>query len=137
MEKVKLNNITRKWHLMDAKNKVLGRLASEVANHLMGKNKAYYTPHLDTGDFVVVINAKAVVLSGKKETQKTYYRHSGYPGGLKHKTLTQIRESKPEDLVRHAVIGMLPKTKLGKLMLKKLFVYEGREHPHKEKFKES
>ena len=101
----------------------------------MGKNKSYFTPHFDSGDFVVVVNAAGIILSGKKETQKKFYRHSGYPGGLRIQTAAQIRKDKPESLIRHAVGGMLPKTKLGQSMLKKLFVYPAGDHPHQDKFK--
>lgn len=137
MKNIKPKDIDRKWHLVDAKNKVLGRLASEIAQVLMGKTKSYYTPHLDTGDFLVVINAAGVILTGKKENQKKYFRHSGYPGGLYQRTASQVREKEPEKLIRHAVAGMLPKTKLGKLMLKKLSVYPQSDHPHKDKFNNS
>jgi len=135
MKNIKAKDINRKWHLIDAKNKVLGRLTSEIAKILMGKNKSYFTPNLDTGDCVVVINAKEVLLSGKKENQKRYFRHSGYPGGMRISTAAQVRVKKPEDLVKHAVVGMLPKTKLGKLMVKKLFVFPEAEHSYKDKFK--
>ena len=134
MKNVKPKDIKRGWHLIDANNQILGRLSSGVATHLMGKNKNYYVSHLDTGDFVVVINAEKVKLSGKKESQKKYYRHSGYPGGLYVKTAAQTRSSKPEFLVRHAVRGMLPKTTLGKQMLKKLYVYTGSQHKPNDKF---
>ena len=135
MKNIKLSDIKREWHLVNAKNQILGRLSSSVATILTGKNKNYYTPNLDTGDYVVVINATHVVLSGKKESQKKYYHHSQYPGGLYIKTASQIRKQKPENLIRHAVIGMLPKYKLGKLMLKKLFIYAGSEHPYGDKVK--
>jgi len=135
MKNIKAKDINRKWHLIDAKNKVLGRLTSEIAKILMGKNKSYFTPNLDTGDYVVVVNTKDVMLSGKKENQKKYYRHSGYPGGMRISTAAQVRTKKPEDLVKHAVVGMLPKTKLGKLMVKKLFVFPEAEHSYKDKFK--
>ena len=135
MKNIKAKDINRKWHLIDAKNKVLGRLTSEIAKILMGKNKSYFTPNLDTGDCVVVINAKEVLLSGKKENQKRYFRHSGYPGGMRISTAAQVRVKKPEDLVKHAVVGMLPKTKLGKLMVKKLFIFPEAEHSYKDKFK--
>ncbi|OGD89220.1 50S ribosomal protein L13 [Candidatus Curtissbacteria bacterium RIFCSPHIGHO2_02_39_8] len=135
MKNIKAKDINRKWHLIDAKNKVLGRLTSEIAKILMGKNKSYFTPNLDTGDCVVVINAKEVLLSGKKENQKRYFRHSGYPGGMRISTAAQVRVKKPEDLVKHAVVGMIPKTKLGKLMVKKLFVFPEAEHSYKDKFK--
>lgn len=135
MKTVKPKDIKREWHLIDAKSKILGRLSSEVAMHLMGKNKNIYSPNLDTGDCVVVINAQKIELSGKKEKQKKYYHHSGYPGGLYMKTAQQIREQKPEELIRNAVTGMLPKTKLGKIMLKKLYIFPDANNPYKEKFK--
>ncbi|MEK9146871.1 MAG: 50S ribosomal protein L13 [Patescibacteria group bacterium] len=137
MKKIKQTDIKSEWHLIDAKNQILGRLATGVAHLLMGKNKAYWTPYLDSGESVVVINAAKVVLSGKKEKQKVYWRHSGYPGGLKSKTAATVRAQKPQELVRLAVVGMLPKTKLGRLMLKKLYIYPAGEHPHKDKFKDS
>lgn len=124
----------RQWHLIDARNQILGRLATNVATLLMGKNKPYFSPHLDTGDNVVVINAAKVVLSGKKEKQKVYWRHSGYPGGLKSKTAATIRAQKPQGLIRHAVVGMLPKTKLARLMLKKLYIFSRSDHPFSDKF---
>ncbi len=134
MKSLKPKDIKKDWHLIDAKDKILGRLSSEIAMHLMGKNKATYSPNLDAGNFVVVINSEKIVLSGKKETQKIYYHHSGYPGGLYSKTAAQLRSSKPNDLIRNAVIGMLPKTKMGKIMLKKLHIYTDGTHPHKDKF---
>lgn len=135
MRNITSSSIKRDWHLIDAKDQILGRLAAIIAHKLMGKNKAYWTPYLDTGDYVVVINAAKVGLSGKKENQKIYYRHSGYPGGLKSKTAAQIRTEKPQNLVRHAVGGMMPKTKLGKLMLKKLYIFPHHEHTFGDKFK--
>lgn len=135
MKSIKPKDIKRDWHLIDAKEKVLGRLSTDVAMMLMGKNKAYYVPYLDTGDYVVVINAQGVKLTGKKEQQKKYYHHSQYPGGLYVKTASQVRSAKPEYMIRHSVKGMLPKTILGKQMLKKLYVYSGGEHKHQEKFK--
>lgn len=134
MKNIKQGNITAGWQLIDAKDKVLGRLASEIATILRGKNKSYFTPHLDAGDNVVVINAKNVFLSGKKENQKIYYKHSGFQGGLKEKTAAQMRTIKPEFLIRHAVIGMLPKTKLSKNQIKKLFIFENTENPYADKF---
>src|SRR3989344_2978676 len=119
MKSLKLKDIQKSWHLIDAKDKMLGRVSSEIAMHLMGKNKAMYSPNLDVGDFVVVVNSQKVGLSGKKETQKIYYRHSGYPGGLYSRTAAQVRNKKPNDLIRNAVVGMLPKTKMGKTMVKK------------------
>jgi len=135
MRAIKPKDIKRNWHLIDAKEKILGRLSSEVAMHLMGKNKGIYSPNLDTGDFVVVINAQKVALFGKKEKQKKYYRHSGYPGGLYMQTAAQVRKNKPENLIRNAVEGMLPKTKMGKIMLKKLYVFPQSSHPYQSKFK--
>lgn len=129
------NQNLKDWHLVDAKNRTLGRLSTEIANILSGKNKVSYMTNIDQGDYVVVVNAKEVSFSGKKETQKLYYRHSGYPGGLKSDTVAQMRAKRPEELIRHAVVGMLPKNKLGKAMARKLFVYSSSEHPYKNKFK--
>lgn len=129
------NQSLKDWHLIDAKDKTVGRLSTEIATILSGKNKVNYMTNVDQGDYVVIINAREVMLSGKKETQKMYYRHSGYPGGLKSETAAQVRLKKPEQLIRHAVVGMLPKNKLGKAMVKKLFVYPGAEHPYGNKFK--
>ena len=134
MKNIKPKDIERTWHLIDAQNKILGRLSSQIAIYLTGKNKVYYVPYLDTGDFVVVINAEKIRLSGKKETQKKYWRHSGYPGGLYSKTASQLRKQKPELLVKNAVVGMLPKTTLGKQMAKKLYIFAGNKHPFKDKF---
>ena len=120
----------RKWYLIDAAGKTLGRLASQIALILRGKHKPQYQPHLDLGDYVVVINAEKVHVTGKKETDKLYYRHSGYPGGLKAIPLGVIRRKHPEFLIYHAVKGMLPKNRLGRKMLKKLKVYRGPSHPH-------
>ena len=136
MKSIKAQDIKRSWHLIDAKDQILGRISSQMAMQLMGKNKNYYVPYLDTGDYVVVINAKKVLLSGKKEDQKKYWRHSGYPGGLRVKKASQVRAHKPEDLIRHAVRGMLPKNTLGTKMLKKLYVYPEENHPHQEKFED-
>lgn len=126
----KEEEIARRWYLVDAKDKTLGRLASKIALILSGKNKPIYTPHLDTGDFVVVINAKNIKVTGKKREGKIYYRHSGYPGGLKKKPFERLIEEKPEQIITTAVKGMLPKNKLGRRMLKKLKVYPGSTHPH-------
>lgn len=126
----KPSDITRHWHLVDAEGLVLGRLAVEVARILMGKNKPTYTPHLDTGDFVVVINAEKVELTGKKAEQKKYFHYTGHPGGLVETSYRQMQERKPEEIIRLAVRRMLPKTKLGRTMLSKLKVYRGAEHPH-------
>jgi large subunit ribosomal protein L13 len=124
------NEVVRAWHLIDADNKVLGRVASEVARILMGKNKPIYTPFLDTGDHVVIINAEKIRLTGRKEEQKVYRRHSGYPGGLVETSVKKVRANHPTRIVEDAVAGMLPKTKLGKHMIKKLKVYAGDKHPH-------
>jgi len=118
------------WCVVNAEGQVLGRLASSVAARLRGKNKPVYTPHVDTGDWVVVINADKVVLTGRKLEQKKYYRHSGYIGGLKEITAEKLLEKKPEELVRNAVKGMLPKNRLGRKLFKKLKVYAGDQHPH-------
>lgn len=122
--------IDRKWYVVDATNKTLGRLASEVAKVLRGKNKAIFTPSMDMGDYVIIINAKNVKVTGKKLDQKVYYHHSGWVGGLKSKTLREMMATKPETVVEMAVKGMLPKGPLGSQMYKKLFVYAGAEHPH-------
>lgn len=126
----KTGEIERKWHLIDADGQVLGRMATRIADLLRGKGKAEYTPHADTGDFVVVINAAKVKLTGKKDEQKTYTRYSGYPGGLRTIPVARVRERHPERLVEHAVAGMMPKNRLGRALLKKLKVYAGPEHPH-------
>ena len=122
--------IERKWHLIDAEDAVLGRVASKAALVLMGKHKAQYTPFLDTGDHVVVINAAKVRLTGRKEEQKLYRRHSGYPGGLTETKARIVRIARPTRMVEEAIQGMLPKTKLGKQMYRKLQVYAGPKHPH-------
>lgn len=126
----KSSDVNRKWLVVDAEGKVLGRLASTVAAHLKGKYNPLYTPHVDTGDAVIVINADKVVLTGRKLEKKEYYRHSGYIGGLKTITAKQLLEKRPEDLVRFAVKGMLPKNRLGRRLFKKLKVYTGNSHPH-------
>ena len=120
----------RQWYIIDAQGKVLGRIASEIARVLRGKNKPVFTPHADTGDFVIVVNAGGVRLTGKKLTNKIYYRHSEYPGGIRMKTAEKMLESKPETLVRLAVKGMLPKNRLGRKLFTKLKVYAGPDHPH-------
>jgi len=120
----------RKWHLVDAKGKTLGRLASRIAILLRGKHKATFTPHVDMGDFVVVVNADKVALTGKKWKEKLYIHHSGYPGGLKSISAEKMKEKKPERLITMAVQGMLPKNKLGRKLVKKLKVYRGEAHPH-------
>lgn len=128
--------VRRNWHLVDAKDKILGRLATEVAGHLSGKKKPQFVPYLDSGDNVVVVNVDRVRVTGRKEDQKVYFRHSGFPGGDKRETLKQLKSRRPEEVVRHAVKGMLPKTKLGRQMIKKLYVYAGADHPYKARFKE-
>ena len=122
--------IERKWYVVDAAGCTLGRLASEIAKVLRGKNKPIYTPHADTGDYVVVINADKITVTGKKLDQKKYYHHSDYVGGMKETTLREKLEKKPEQVIELAVKGMLPKGPLGSRMYKKLFVYAGAEHPH-------
>ncbi len=119
-----------KWFLVDAEGAVLGRLATTLASRLQGKHNPLYTPHVDTGDWVVVINAEKVLLTGNKLDQKNYYRHSGYIGGLTTTTARELREKRPEDLIRFAVKGMLPKNRLGRKLFKKLKVYPGDKHPH-------
>jgi large subunit ribosomal protein L13 len=126
----KEKEVDRKWYLVDAKDKVLGRLATQIAMRLRGKHKPIFTPHADTGDFVVVINADKVTLTGKKWDKKIYYRHSGYIGGLKEITAKKLLEKKPRDILRFAVKGMLPKNSLGRRQLKKLKIYTGSAHPH-------
>lgn len=130
----KQSEIKREWHLIDVKDQILGRSASEIAQFLMGKAKTNFVRNLDMGDYVVVINAKFVKVTGKKETQKKYYRHSGYPGGFKVETLQELRTKNPTEIVRHAVSGMLPQNRLRALMLKRLYVFEGEEHNYKDKF---
>jgi large subunit ribosomal protein L13 len=120
----------REWYVCDAAGKTLGRLASQIAHRLRGKHKPIFTPHVDTGDFIIVINAEKVKLTGKKLQNKYYYHHSGYPGGLKTKTAKEVLEKKPTELIRIAVRGMLPKNSLGRKMNKKLKVYAGGTHPH-------
>ncbi len=124
------SDVERKWYVVDAEGKTLGRLASEIANVLRGKKKPIYTPHIDTGDYVIVVNAEKVVTTGKKLNQKIYYHHSDYVGGMKETTLKEMLNKKPEYVMTHAVKGMLPKGPLGRQMLKKLFVYAGPEHKH-------
>jgi large subunit ribosomal protein L13 len=124
------SDIDRSWHVIDAEGMVLGRLATEVANLLRGKHKPIYAPHVDTGDFVIVVNADKVVLTAGKVDKKVAYRHSGYPGGLRTTKYTHLMATKPEEVVRKAVKGMVPKTSLGRSMLRKLKVYAGPTHPH-------
>jgi len=122
--------VERKWYVIDAAGKTLGRLASEIARVLRGKNKPQYTPHVDVGDFVVVVNAERVVVTGKKAEQKVYRRHSGYPGGLRTTSYEQMIERRPEEILRKAVYGMMPKTRLARQQKRKLKIYAGPEHPH-------
>ena len=124
------DQIEKDWFLVDAENKILGRLASKIASILKGKTKPIFTPYLDTGDFVVVINAKKIKLTGRKLNDKIYYHYSGYSGGMKSITPKDLLQKKPEEVIRKAVWGMLPKNSLGRLMLTKLKVYPGKEHPH-------
>ncbi len=126
----KASDIKRQWHVIDASGKVLGRLATQAASLLMGKHKPIFSRHLDTGDFVVIINADKVRFTGNKAEQKLYYRHSGYPGGLKSISLEKMLETNPSRVIEHAVKGMLPHNRLGAQMMKKLRVYAGEEHPH-------
>ncbi len=122
--------VERKWHLINPEGQTLGRLATEISRLLRGKHKPQYTPHVDTGDFVVVVNAEKVVVTGKKAEQKVYYRHTGYPGGLKETSYETMLERKPTEILRRAVRGMMPKTRLGRQQLRKLKIYAGPEHPH-------
>ena len=124
------STVERKWYVVDAEGKTLGRLASEVANVLRGKNKPTYTPHIDTGDYVIVVNAEKIQVTGKKLDQKIYYHHSEYVGGMKEATLKEMMQKKPEFVITHAVKGMLPKGPLGRQMLTKLHVYAGPDHKH-------
>lgn len=124
------DKIERKWYVVDAEGATLGRLASEIAKVLRGKNKPEYTPHIDTGDYVIVVNAEKIKVTGKKLDQKVYYRHSGYVGGIKETTLKEMLNKHPERVIEFAVKGMLPKGPLGRQMYTKLHVYAGAEHPH-------
>src|SRR5438477_11165058 len=126
----KPGEIERRWYLVDAERKTLRRLATEIADTLRGKNKPQYTPHVDTGDFVVVVNAEKIHVTGNKLDQKLYHRHSGYPGGLKTRPLREQLERRPTEVLRKAVKGMLPRTRLGRQQLTKLKIYAGPEHPH-------
>ena len=121
----------REWVVIDAEGQTLGRLSTLIADTLRGKNKPEYTPHIDTGDFVVVINAEKITVTGNKLTEKVYYRHTGYPGGLRSRTLEEQLDRRPEEVIRTAVKGMIPRTRLGRAQLRKLKVYAGAEHPHK------
>ena len=124
------NFINKKWYLIDAENQTLGRLATKISRVLIGKEKAMYTPFLDTGDYIIVINAEKISLSGKKEKQKIYRNHSGRPGGMRTETLEKLRERRPEKIIEHAVKGMLPKGPLGRKLYTNLKVYKGDQHPH-------
>jgi large subunit ribosomal protein L13 len=126
----KKEDVTRDWYLVDAENLVLGRMATRIADVLRGKNKPIFTPSVDTGDFVIVVNADKIVLTGKKTTDKMYYSHSGYPGGIKSVNAGELQAKKPGEILRHAVKGMLPKNKLARHMLNKLKIYSGPDHPH-------
>jgi large subunit ribosomal protein L13 len=129
-ESTRPQDVTHDWHIIDANDKVLGRMATEIAHRLRGKHKAEYTPHVDTGDFIVVINAEKVRVTGKKRTDKIYYRHSEYPGGIKGTSFERMIESHPTRVIELAVKGMLPRNPLGRAMFRKLKVYAGNEHPH-------
>jgi large subunit ribosomal protein L13 len=120
----------RNWYVVDADGKTLGRLATQIANALRGKRKPTYTPHIDVGDFVIVVNAEKIAVTGNKRADKRYYRHSGYPGGLKSRTLQEMLDRRPEEVIRKAVKGMLPRNRLGRKQLTKLKVYAGPDHPH-------
>ena len=126
----KSTEIDRKWFIVDAADQVLGRMATRVATVLRGKHKPIFSPHLDTGDFVIVINAEKVLLTGKKEEQKAYFRHTGYPGGGKFTTTSEMRAKHPERIIAHAVKGMLPRGSLGRQQFRKLKIYAGSDHPH-------
>ena len=126
----KEQDITKKWYLVDAEERILGRLATQIAIRLRGKHKPIFTPHADTGDFIVVVNAEKIALTGKKWDNKIYYRHSGYVGGLKQISAKKLLEKKPEEIIRFAVKRMLPKNSLGRRQLKKLKIYAGPDHPH-------
>ena len=126
----KKDEITREWYIVDAEGQTLGRLASKVSKILQGKHKPIYTPHIDTGDFVIIINAEKINVTGNKANTKVYRKHSGYPGGLKEVSYKRLLEKQPEQIIRYAIKGMMPKTILGKQMLKKLKVYAGPNHPH-------
>jgi large subunit ribosomal protein L13 len=126
----KPGEVTREWYLVDAEGKTLGRLATQIADTLRGKRKPQYTPHVDTGDFVIVVNAEKIAVTGNKLDQKRYYRHSGYPGGLRSRTLREQLERRPTEVLRVAVKGMLPKNRLARQQITKLKIYAGPQHPH-------
>lgn len=127
---LKPKEITRKWYIIDAQDAVLGRAASKIAEVLIGKHRAYYSPQWDMGDNVIVVNAEKIMVTGRKEAQKMYHRHSGYPGGLRSETVAAVRRTRPEALIERAVKGMLPKNRLQKIFMEKLYIYTGEEHPH-------
>ena len=127
---VNVNKVKTSWHVFDADDQILGRLSTEIAKILMGKNKAEFSPNLDLGDHVVVINAEKILVTGKKETDKIYYRHSGYPGALKSEVLGKLRDRRPTEILRRSIYGMLPKNKLRDVRMNKLHIYAGAEHPH-------
>ncbi len=127
---MRAQDVQRSWYVVDAENRTLGRLASAVAHRLRGKHKPEYTPHVDTGDYIIVVNADKVRVTGNKETDKIYYRHSGYPGGIKSTSLAKMRQTHPERIIEKAVKGMLPRNSLGRAMFRKLKVYAGAGHPH-------
>src|SRR2546423_370144 len=126
----KPGEVTRRWYIVDAEGQTLGRLATQIADTLRGKNKPQYTPHVDTGDFVIVVNAEKIAVTGKKLDEKIYYRHSGYPGGLRSRTLREQLQRRPTEVIRKAVKGMLPKNRLARKQINKLKIYAGPEHPH-------
>ena len=127
---VRQKDVAHDWYVIDAAGQTLGRLASEIAKCLRGKHKSNYTPHVDTGDYIIVVNAEKIFVSGSKETKKIYYRHSGYPGGIKSASVKEVRETKPTELLERAVKGMLPRNPLGRSVFRKLKVYAGDSHPH-------
>jgi len=128
---IRTEDVDKKWYVIDAEDKVLGRLAAKAARIIRGKEKPLFTPNMDTGDFVIVINADKVKMTGKRELQKTYFSHSGYPGGVRIRTFQEMKEKNPAFIIENAVKGMLPKNRLGKKIIKHLKVYAGTEHPHK------
>ena len=127
---MRAQDVERSWYVVNAENRTLGRLASAIAHRLRGKHKPEYTPHVDTGDYIIVVNAAKVRVTGNKETGKIYHRHSGYPGGIKSTSLNRLRQTHPERIIEKAVKGMLPRNPLGRAMFRKLKVYAGPEHPH-------
>ncbi|MBI5044953.1 MAG: 50S ribosomal protein L13 [Candidatus Levybacteria bacterium] len=131
---IKQSELSHEWHLVDVSGQTLGRISTKIATHLMGKSKRNFVRNLDCGDYVVVVNAKDVAVTGKKEEKKVYARHSGYPGGYKSETLKELRQRKPEEVIRHAVKGMLPQNRLRDRMLKRLFIFPGGEHTYQDKF---